>query len=499
MRRSVFLLFTFTLVPIASLSAPHRRAFAEGLTPGKYYAPHDSGELSITPVDGGKLKLSIFAEGANGHTCEVESEIPADKMEVRVPVETFDPPPANRKVCIIQFVPLPKGYNVVVPPASEEACRNFCGARASFYGEYKAREPMCLPKAVRATRAKFKKSYQAKNYEAARSILSPILDRCADNLASETDVYVRNDLALTLHHLTDDAGCLRVLAPHKDLALSTEAKVREMFATEPSAVDEWVRIARATQTNWNLCSAQETAGGTPAQLAAPTPIIQPILLGGGLMIAAVADRRWIKFEKLPRTIKGKPAGEDCGSDKEICRVELGRVKGGESYRLFSATGELGTGVGTRIAYSVDGYANESFKVDIKPASKGAKGWHFAVRGDWNVLPRLAKKEQSQWVVDLDGDGKDETIRLVMKKGKSDNGEPVKLAVYSLEMNGRKYRLTSPELDGTYQKEVNLEFADLNGDGVLDLLFSVLGHNTHLFIMDVAGGNPVTVASFYSGD
>jgi hypothetical protein len=48
-------------------------------------------------------------------------------------------------------------------------------------------------------------------------------------------------------------------------------------------------------------------------------------------------------------------------------------------------------------------------------------------------------------------------------------------------------------------EASVEMVDLNGDGILDLVFLVEGHNTSLSVVDVASGKAVNVLGYYSGD
>jgi hypothetical protein len=152
-----------------------------------------------------------------------------------------------------------------------------------------------------------------------------------------------------------------------------------------------------------------------------------------------------------------------------------------------------------MSYRCDGAGNDYYEIDIKPAGKEGKAWRYAVLGDWNVVPRLAKPQKNAWIVDIDGDGIDDTVRVATRQSKSDDGETTKVLTYTLESKGKKLRVKRAELDGTYAATATLEFADLNGDGVLDFVFTFDGHNTSIDVVDVASGKPEDVAGRYAGD
>jgi hypothetical protein len=229
---------------VSCLLAPQARA--ESIRPGKFFAGNASGTLTITAGKAG-MHFSIYAEGANGHTCDVSGDLAAGKTEASVP--------ADDKPCLIRFNTLPSGYEITVPESAIEACQYFCGARASFDRRYLLVPPACQPKVVAKTVGAFKKAYKDKAFDRAKELLSPVIDNCKDNLDSMRLDQLRNDLAITLHHLGDDAGCLQVLEPLKDLAKQTDAQIEEDYGVEPALIDSALRVARATRTNLRICAA----------------------------------------------------------------------------------------------------------------------------------------------------------------------------------------------------------------------------------------------------
>jgi hypothetical protein len=227
---------------------------------------------------------------------------------------------------------------------------------------------------------------------------------------------------------------------------------------------------------------------------------QLVLLGDGRALGGVADRGWIALDKLPKTYKGKPVKTDCDDKKRW--VDMGGIKGGETYRLFSQQGAVGTGTGGHLTYRCSATASVFFEVAIKPSSKEGQGWRYAIGGDWDVLPRVARREKAnKWLIDVDGDGKDEVVRVAAKAGKNEEGAPVKVVTHTLEMNGKKLRLDRTTIGGDYgSQRVDMEVADLNGDGIMDFLFTTSGFDSSVDVVDVSGGEAKVVAGFHdNGD
>lgn len=171
----------------------------------------------------------------------------------------------------------------------------------------------------------------------------------------------------------------------------------------------------------------------------------------------------------------------------------------EPYRLASEKGAVGTATGSAILYACECSNDTCHFVDLKFAGKPPKDWRFAVQGDWDPVPRVAKQSKNKWVVDVNGDGTDDTITKSSKTGKDKDGETVTTVTHTLEMNGKRIRIDESELNGVYASKVEMEIADLNGDGVLDFLFTVSGHNVSTYLVDVATGKREVVASHYAGD
>ena len=207
-------------------------------TPGEYLATHGRGQLTVTAKT-----FHLWAFGANGHSCELEgSRTPGGGK-------------AKEGACAVSFAADDAG--VTVTALEDEPCRYWCGARAWFDGTYLATPVACLPQRVTATRATFKGHYDRKQWAQAKADLQPVLERCAQVLDFEVEGWLRNDLALTLHHLKDDQGCLTVLEPLRELAARVDDEV--MSPMEPVYEESQRKLAKASVTNLGLCSAAPKA------------------------------------------------------------------------------------------------------------------------------------------------------------------------------------------------------------------------------------------------
>jgi hypothetical protein len=250
----------------------------DSIRPGEYQAPASSGTLTFKPVENNANPFRIYSEGTNGHVCELEGKLPVGKTQASLATENGP--------CLITFQTLADGYQVDMVERTFDACSTFCGTRASFTGEYRKVDPACLPKAIRKAQASFKKAYAAKQFDKAAKLLEPLLGKCIRSIDLQPRDFIRNDLAITLHHLGDDAGCLKVLEPLAELVRQTDEQVVEGLA--PVAVEDQLRIARATRTNFKLCSApklEDNLGALIGRIFTDIKEIDPTLsnLGAGLV------------------------------------------------------------------------------------------------------------------------------------------------------------------------------------------------------------------------
>jgi len=224
---------------ILALLLPLSAASQTALQPGTYVTASGWGTLTLKPATKGAQEFELGSLGANGHTCTLEGAITAGKA-------TLD---ASSGPCVVTFTLT--GQDIDVQTNTEEPCREFCGMRASFTGLYLSIAPACTPQAQRQTRDQFKRLYDAKSYSQARMTLEPLLKDCGKTLAWFDEAWIRNDLALTLHKLGDDAGCRSLLKPLAEKAALTDEQIRMEWP--PMEAETFLPIAKATRTNLKLC------------------------------------------------------------------------------------------------------------------------------------------------------------------------------------------------------------------------------------------------------
>lgn len=234
----------FVIVLCASLfqSAP---LAALPLTAGEYRTEQGWGRLILGAPVKGAMAFRIRALGSNGHSCLLKGEVRNGLANLAAGNE--------KESCQIRFKPTRDGVEVV-NQSGGETCAAYCGARASFPGEYLHVPRLCEAAAVSRERLAFSAYYKSKDYAAAREKLESLFNLCGNVLDLWDQYRIRNDLAVTYHHLKDDTSCLSILDPLKEISsMSDDRFDQEYPASEAIAMRAAVRAAR---TNLRLCSAQ---------------------------------------------------------------------------------------------------------------------------------------------------------------------------------------------------------------------------------------------------
>ncbi len=215
-------------------------ALSETMAPGEYITERGWGTLEVASQPGGTSTFKIISVGSNMHTCELGGEV----IGGRASLEAGEGEP-----CVVDFVSKPDGIEV----AGNDACRYFCGARASFEGLYLKPPPGCSGRAQAETRQRFKRLYDRQAYTHARATLEPLLVNCGRLLGWLDAGWIRNDLALTRHKLGDDSACRRTLQPLAADAAKSDEEIRGEYP--PSDAEAYLPIVKATRTNLRLCAA----------------------------------------------------------------------------------------------------------------------------------------------------------------------------------------------------------------------------------------------------
>lgn len=165
-----------------------------GAAPVDYGTERGWGRLTL---DRSARTFSISTIGANGHACWLKGRLRGTGLTQGA---------AER--CRIALTAGAAGaLQVAATPATQDACRQFCGMRATFEGDYLPLPAACKPAALKQQRARGLRDYRAGRFDAALKTWSASLNGC-ERLMHMFDVWRwRNDMAIAAHHAGRLADC----------------------------------------------------------------------------------------------------------------------------------------------------------------------------------------------------------------------------------------------------------------------------------------------------
>ena len=213
---------------------------AQAVAPGEYTTAGGWGNLRVTAGKGADQRFVLRSEGANGHSCELEGNIHGQRAEVR--------PSPGELACEVVFAETAHGVEVT---SNGLTCRQFCGMRASFEGEYLRQAAVCTRPNLNQARRTALALYKAGKYQQSAELLQPVVDACEEALDWLEFYKIRNDLAIALHRAGDRAGCLKALTP--PARYEDPAELTLLSETEPSVYETWLPVLKATRFNRALC------------------------------------------------------------------------------------------------------------------------------------------------------------------------------------------------------------------------------------------------------
>lgn len=155
---------------------------------------------------------------------------------------------------------------------------------------------------------------------------------------------------------------------------------------------------------------------------------------------------------------------------EDCDIPL--VRGGETYHMCSIRGNAGDVAGGKADYYELEDSRGALYLTFEPAipmPEGA-GVMIGVSGGWDPCPRIASPltEGMGNRIDLDGDGTEEVIRFEPDPQKANTVN------YILENEGGRIKFDGVTFDDTYCVTAEMLFADLNGDGAMEVIQTTKG-------------------------
>lgn len=224
----------------ASLSA--HAASVRTFETGEYIRDEGTGNLVLGPEKSGVRHFTIDTVGSNAHQCGLEGD-----MKNGVAILKEDDDDKDVPACVINFTI--KDDGILVEPKNLQDC-HYCGSRASFDGLFRKSIPECLSSAVKNKRHQAGLAFKNKDYAQARDLLQPLVGKCDKYLDIFDHAWLRNDLALSLHKLNDQSGCIKTLEPLKDSIKYSDEEIRSQNL---AGTDARIKLAKATRHNLKLC------------------------------------------------------------------------------------------------------------------------------------------------------------------------------------------------------------------------------------------------------
>ena len=210
--------------------------------PGEYVQPGCCVTTLGTPTASGQA-FTTTAQGANGHSCELSGTVVGRRAVLK---SEFSP-----ESCELELGEITGGFALTVT-AGRDGCRQYCGARAWFEGDYRRPPAACGPTAMRKTRTAFKQAYQAKRYDTARGLIEPLLAECESWTVWDQRAWIRNDTALAQLRAGAPAQCLETLKGFADEIDLSDQEIVDRYHS-PSDIDTAQRLMKAARTNRELC------------------------------------------------------------------------------------------------------------------------------------------------------------------------------------------------------------------------------------------------------
>lgn len=224
------------------LAATVALAGAADLVAGDYVFGAGFGSLSIaSPAKAGAApKVAIDVLGANCHLCAMTGTLKGNRI---IADEASD-----KLRCSLTIKAKGKTLSV---SSDNEACREFCGARASMDGEYTMPPASCTPAAQAQRRKDYMTLYTAKKHADAAVAIEGLLAECRPFMHFSELGRTQNDLALSYHHAGQSAKCLSTL-DQVDLGdAKNDEDIRNRWP--PCEADMMLKVAKSTWFNQKLC------------------------------------------------------------------------------------------------------------------------------------------------------------------------------------------------------------------------------------------------------
>lgn len=185
-------------------------------------------------------------------------------------------------------------------------------------------------------------------------------------------------------------------------------------------------------------------------------------------------------------------------DSQCKNFYLALAKGDEVYNLYSKDKFLSsiTGNSLRIHYAESSgthYITQKFD-----SLHSEEDSIIGVNCDWNALPRIPEIiEPGAYSIDLDNDGEDEVLKIT-ENPDSKTKDITNIQAF-VEKNGDRILELDFNLEDPYTVKYNIFFLDLDGDGIMEMVETTIGHNISISVYQLRDSKFSKVVHFYVGD
>ncbi len=211
---------------------------APAIEPGQYVYVEGGSAHGVLSIHANRFTLETI--GGNCHTCSLSGTV-----DGHTAVATD-----SGGVCRIALSG--DGRRVLkLDSAGADACRDNCGARAGFDGEYRRPPAACTDRQRSARIEQSHRQYAAKDYDAARATLTAVLSQCAAFMDWIERDKAKSDLALAEYHRGDRARCAAVLAD----TVAVQRQKDDAFGLPPCDAENYQSTGKAILHNLALCQA----------------------------------------------------------------------------------------------------------------------------------------------------------------------------------------------------------------------------------------------------
>lgn len=215
--------------------------------------------------------------------------------------------------------------------------------------------------------------------------------------------------------------------------------------------------------------------------------------------------KWLTFNDFNVKFNGKNVSlEEFVKSYDYIAMNYGQsemIKGDEIYNFYSDEKKI-ISTKSKVQKLLISPASGDIllRVDLNPFS-ASENLVIGICGDWNAIPRIIKKnaDGKSYIVDIDGDGTDDTIKIEDKVNQGDNVPPIEKSVYLIK-GTNKILIDKFDLYEEHHSSLKMHTFDLNGDGKLEILADISHEYGESVIAYELNADKITkIFSYYIGD